>query len=202
MKKTPIALAALAAAALAGAAQAQTAPVSPFSLEVRGGLALPTGDFGDLVDNGYTVGAEGNFMFTRQLGVYAGFTYNAFSLGEFAEAFGADGELRDYGFNGGVTAMFATPTLPVTPFLKGGLVYHKAEINFDDDELNGDDDDSEFGLGFEVGGGVMIPLGPRLSFTPGIMYSSYKPGDEDDTGDDNDLDLSHIRLDVGLRIRF
>jgi opacity protein-like surface antigen len=198
MKKIATGLVVLAAAALAGSAQAQAIPVSPFSVEVRGGLAFPTGDLDDIADNGITVGANGSYMFTPMLGLYAGFTYNAFSLLDEAEDAGVDGSINTYGFDAGVKAMFATPTLPVTPFLKGGLVYHKVELDVDDLDL-GEEGDSDFGLGFEVGGGVMVPLGPRLSFTPAVSYTSFKPKFD---GEDTDESVTSFRVDVGLNIRF
>jgi hypothetical protein len=201
MKKITTGLVALAALALAGSAQAQALPVSPFSVEVRGGLAFPTGDLEDVAESGITVGANGTYMFSQQIGLYAGFTYNAFGLAEEADDLGIDGSINTYGFDAGLKAMFASPTLPVTPFLKGGLVYHKVELDIEDLDL-GEADESDFGLGFEVGGGVMVPLGPRLSFTPAVSYTSFKPnydGDEDDEDVDN---VTSFRVDVGLNIRF
>jgi opacity protein-like surface antigen len=201
MKKITTGLVALAAVALAGSAQAQAMPVSPFSVEVRGGLAFPRGDLDDIADSGISVGANGTYMFTRQLGLYAGFTYNAFGLPDEADDLGIDGSVNTYGFDAGVKAMFASPTLPVTPFLKGGLVYHKVELDVEELDL-GDEDDSDFGLGFEVGGGLMVPLGPRLSFTPAVSYTSFKPSFEGDEGDDEADSITSFRVDVGLNIRF
>ncbi|HEX8674896.1 MAG TPA: outer membrane beta-barrel protein [Longimicrobium sp.] len=200
MKKITMGLVALAAVAFAGSAQAQAMPVSPFSVEVRGGLAFPTGDLNDVADSGITVGANGTYMFTPMLGLYAGFTYNSFSLGEEADDLDVDGSVNTYGFDAGVKAMFGSPTLPVTPFLKGGLVYHKLQLEIEDIDL-GEDDDTDFGLGFEVGGGVMVPLGPRLSFTPAVSYTSFKPNfqGEDETDEDK---VNSFRVDVGLNIRF
>ncbi len=198
MKKITTGLVALAAVALAGSAQAQALPVSPFSVEVRGGLAFPTGDLDDIADSGITVGANGTYMFTPMLGLYAGFTYNAFGLPEEADDLEIEGSVNTYGLDAGLKAMFATPTLPVTPFLKGGLVYHKIEVEIEDTDLD-DELESDSGLGFEVGAGVMVPLGPRLSFTPAVSYTSFKPEFDGEEGDDN---VTSFRVDVGLNIRF
>jgi opacity protein-like surface antigen len=198
MKKITTGLVALTAVALAGSAQAQALPVSPFSVEVRGGLAFPTGDLDDIADSGITVGANGTYMFTPMLGLYAGFTYNAFGLPEEADDLEIEGSVNTYGLDAGLKAMFATPTLPVTPFLKGGLVYHKIEVEIEDTDLD-DELESDSGLGFEVGAGVMVPLGPRLSFTPAVSYTSFKPEFDGEEGDDN---VTSFRVDVGLNIRF
>ena len=201
MKKITTRLVALAALAFAGTVQAQAIPTSPFSVEVRCGLAFPTGDLEDVAESGITVGANGTYMFTPMLGLYAGFTYNAFGLPDEAEELGVEGSINTYGLDAGVKAMFATPTLPVTPFLKGGLVYHKVQLDIEDVDL-GDEDESDFGLGFEVGGGVMVPLGPRLSFTPAVSYTSFKPNFEGDEDDDDADNITSFRVDVGLNIRF
>ncbi|HEY0037591.1 MAG TPA: outer membrane beta-barrel protein [Longimicrobium sp.] len=211
MNRITAGLLAIAAATSAGAAEAQSIPTTPFSLEVRGGLAVPTGDFEDAVENGYSLGANGTYMFTPQLGVYAGVTFNSFGITDEVEAFGIEGSVRDYGLDAGVKAVFATPTLPVSPFIRGGLVYHKADLRIEGDFLDefgieDDDLESDYGLGFELGGGIMIPLGPRLSFTPAVIYTSYEPGTDDETEGAEDLgngdNLTHFRVDVGLNIRF
>lgn len=105
--------------------------------------------------------------------------------------------VNDYGVDAGLKLMFASPSLPVTPFVKGGLVYHKLEYNTDGD-LAGLDDSSDLSLGFEVGGGFMIPLGPRLSFTPAVSYTQYEPKLD---GEGLDANVSHVRVDVGLNVR-
>jgi hypothetical protein len=198
MKKITTGLVALAALALAGTAQAQAVPVSPFSVEVRGGLAFPMNDLDDVADSGITVGANGTFMFTPSVGLYAGFTYNSFSLGQEAEDLDLDGSINTYGFDAGLKAMFPSPTLPVTPFVKGGLVYHKLELDVEGVDL-GDEDDTDFGLGFEAGAGVMVPLGPRLSFTPAMSYTTFRPNYQGENDGDN---VTSFRVDVGLNIRF
>ena len=198
-KQITAGLLALATATVAGTAQAQTVPTSPLSLEARGGLAFPTGDLADGADSGFTLGGSATFNFTPQLGLYVGGTFNSFPFNDEIVAGVGDGHVNDYGLDAGLRLSFATPSLPVTPFLKGGLVYHKLDAQFDDDLGDeGEDGDSDLSLGFEVGGGLMIPLGPRLSFTPGVSYTNYEPK----FGDDSDADkVSHVRVDVGLNIR-
>jgi hypothetical protein len=191
-KQITAGLLALATATIAGTAQAQSVPTSPLSLEVRGGLAFPTGSLADVAESGYTLGGNATFNFTPQLGLYVGGTFNSFPFGD-----NVDATYRDYGLDAGVKASFAGPALPVTPFLKGGLVYHKLELK--GDEVGGDDTfKSDLSLGFEVGGGFMIPLGPRLSFTPAVTYMSYEPKFEDDSDEES---VSHVRVDVGLNVR-
>lgn len=198
-KQITAGLLALATATVAGTAQAQQVPTSPLSLEVRGGLAFPTGDFADGVDSGYTLGGNATFMFTPQLGLYVGGTFNSFPLNDELTGLVGDGDVNTYGVDAGLKAIFASPSLPVTPFLKGGLVYHKTEFKLDDSGVEDlEDTDSDLSLGFEVGGGFMIPLGPRLSFTPAVSYTQFEPKFD---GEGDDQNVSHVRVDVGLNIR-
>ena len=196
MKKTALGLLSLVAAVtLAGGAQAQTAPTSPLSLEVRAGAAVPTGDFGDIAETGFTVGGDLGFMFTPMLSAYIGGTYSSFAVDdEFQELIEAlsGGQIDDlsynlYGGDAGLKASFPTAT-GFTPFLRGGVVYYTAELGGDD--LGEDaEEDNDFELGFEVGGGLSVPLGPRLSVTPAVSYTTIE-------------DLNFVRAQVGLNIRF
>lgn len=196
MKKTTLGLLSLVAAVtLAGGAQAQTGtpPTSPLSLEVRAGAAVPTGDFGDIAETGFTVGGDLGFMFTPTLSAYVGGTFNSFAVDdEFLALLGLGGVQADdlsynlYGGEAGLKANFGTGT-GMTPFLRGGVVYYTAELG--GDGLGEDAEDNEFELGFEVGGGLALPLGPRISVTPAVSYTDIE-------------DLNFVRAQVGLNIRF
>lgn len=199
MKKTTLGLlSTLAAAAFAAPAQAQIPNFTPFSVEVRGGLAFPMGDMTDTpddvgaVESGYTVGVNATYHFMPLLGVYAGYTYNRFNV-EGIEEF----DVTDQGVAVGLRVAVPTPLIPIDPYAKAGLVFNTLGFELEDseDEFEG----SDRSLGFEVGAGVGIGLGPKLSFTPQVTYTRYSPkydGDEDD-----DFAVEHIRVDVGLRLR-
>lgn len=198
MKKTTLGiLSVVAAAALATPAHAQLPNVTPFSFEVRGGLVFPSGDFGETaqdvgeLESGYTVGANATLHFMPLLGIYAGYTYNRFSVEGIDEL-----DVNDHGFNAGLRLAVPTPLIPIDPYLKGGLVYNKLGFTFD-----GRDEDlpqSDSSLGFEVGAGIGIGLGPKLSFTPQVTYTRYEPKYD---GEGDDFAVQHLRADVGLRIR-
>ncbi|HEX6041640.1 outer membrane beta-barrel protein [Longimicrobium sp.] len=203
MKKTSLGLFSLvAAAAFAVPAHAQIPNITPFSLEVRGGLAVPTGDFGEKVgddpsvETGYTVGANATYHFMPLLGVYAGYTYNRFGLDGF------DGvDVVDQGLSAGVRVAVPTPLIPIDPYLKAGVVYNRVGFEFDEGDDGGELDDateSDQSLGFEVGAGIGIGLGPKLSFTPQVTYTRYEPQFD---GEGIEVNVEHVRVDVGLRIR-
>ncbi|HEY0037590.1 MAG TPA: outer membrane beta-barrel protein [Longimicrobium sp.] len=203
MKKTTLGLLSLVAAtAFAAPAHAQIPNISPFSFEVRGGLALPSGELKDEANaqTGYTVGANATFHLSPLLGIYGGYTYNRFGvdLGDLEEEVDEDVsvDVVDQGFNAGVRVAIPTPLIPIDPYLKAGAVFNK--VGFAGDDVDGDDFESDNSLGFEIGAGVGIGLGPKLSFTPQVTYTSYKPKFD---GESDDESVDHIRLDVGLRIR-
>lgn len=198
MKKTSLGLLSLvAAAAFAVPAHAQLPNFTPFSFEVRGGLVVPTGDFGESeedvgsIEAGYTVGANATYHFIPLVGIYAGYTLNRFGVEGLDEL-----DVTDQGFSAGLRLAVPTPLIPIDPYVKAGLVYNSLSFT-----LEGDDEefiDSDNSLGFEVGAGVGVGLGPKLSFTPQVTYTSYEPKYD---GENDDFKVQHVRVDVGLRIR-
>lgn len=199
MKKTTLGLLSLVAAVtMAGGAQAQsgTMPASPLSLEVRAGAAVPTGDFGDIAETGYTVGGDVGFMFTPMFSAYVGGSYSSFAASdEFRELIEAltGGQVDDlsynlYGGDAGVKASFPTMS-GFSPFLKGGVVYYTAELGGGGELGEDAEEDNDWELGFEVGGGLAFPLGPRVSVTPAVSYTTIE-------------DLNFVRAQVGLNFRF
>jgi len=199
MKKTTLGLLSLAAAAAFSApVQAQLPSMTPFAFEIRGGLAFPTGDFGSdeadvgTVESGTTLGANVTFHFMPMLGIYAGYTHNVFGVEGLEEL-----EIVDQGFSGGLRIAVPTPMIPIDPYLKAGVVYN--ELSFEFDGSGEDFIDSDRSLGFEIGAGIGIGLGPKLSITPQVTYSSYAP--KYDGENDDDFKVQHFRVDVGLRLR-
>lgn len=197
MKKTLGFLSLVAATALAAPAHAQLPNVTPFSFEVRGGLAFPMGEFGEgddgedgAIKSGTTLGANATFHFMPMLGIYAGYTRNQFDIDGLD-----DSSVIDQGFEGGIRVAIPTPLIPIDPYVKAGLVYHTLE--YSDVPILGDIK-TDNSLGFEVGAGVGIGLGPKLSFTPQVTYTRYEPKFDDEGLDFN---VEHIRVDVGLRLR-
>lgn len=178
--------AALGLLAATGAAEAQSASL-PLSFEIRAGLAQPTGDFGDALNTGYTIGANAMFNITPMLGVYAGYTFNSFGIDDEDGLFDEDLNFNLRGFDAGVRASFATSGT-LQPFVKGGLVYYKGELSGDGASVAGDSE-----LGFEVGGGLDYALGNKISVTPALSYTQV-------SGDDGS-DAKMVKLDIGLRFK-
>ncbi len=205
-----------AALLLAAPAVAQT---SPFSLEVRGRAAIPTGDFGEEEDGigvktGWGGTVEGHYQATPLLGVYAGYSYTRFptDLGELEELLeDASVDITDAGFDAG--ARITLPLLNGGAFVRGGLVYHRAAVDLSEElqeffeavepAFNEDDLESDWSLGYQLGAGVLVPLGQRLSASVGAAYTRYEPEFEDSSTTEVSSDgaLSYASVEVGLRIR-
>jgi hypothetical protein len=161
-----------AAAQLAGLAG------TPVSLEGRLFAAIPTGSFGDNVGTGLGWGVEGAFNFTPRLAVYGGY-----SRARFGDDRAGVGDMTDAGLNLGLRGTLPALSL-LSPFLRGGLVLH---------ELSGSrQTDRE--VGFELGGGIAIPISPRFSINPSLSYLQYSP----DTGGN----VSYLSSGASLMFRF
>lgn len=186
MKKIAASAAALAAAALlAGPAAAQIPHITPFAFEGRAGIAVPTGDLGDLAGNGFTVGGNITYHAFPVVGFYAGASHAQFSVDD------GDGDFKDMGFELGARIGIPTPLIPIDPYVKAGAVFHRLELSG-----NGAADFDDWGTGYEVGAGLGFGFGP-VSVTPGASYVSYKV----DNGGATDITASHVKVDIGVRIR-
>lgn len=209
-----------AALLLAAPAAAQT---SPFSVEVRGRAAFPTGDFGDADEDGVELktgwggSIEGAYQATSLLNVYMGYSYTMFPLdfGDLQEPLeeivdDASVDVIDAGFDAG--ARISLPVMDGGAFVRGGLVYHRIGVDLSDDleevfeefgEFSEDELESDWSLGWQLGAGVVVPLGPRLSASVSGAYTRYAPEFEDDadTSLSADGDVSYASAEVGLRIR-
>jgi len=193
--------AALFAAILPAAVQAQA---SPFSAELRGGAGVPTGDFADGAKTGWGLGANVQFRFMPALGAYASYSYNRFGTErsefddlDFPGSASMDVNIVDSGFGAGLIAYI--PGAPMLePWVRGGVILNQLSVN-----MSGGGGSESFsfdrGLGFELGGGLAIPVAPRVSLTPGLIYRSHKPKFDGETSDEA---LTDVSIDIGLRIRF
>lgn len=186
----------LVAAALGvGGTAAEAQGILPIAVEVRGGYAIPTGDLGDSdVDDGLGFGVNAQIAFMPMLAAYVG--WERYSFGIDTETDSVDADITDSGFRFGLQATLPfTPFIGVNPFVFAGGIYNSAEMSASGGgvSVSGDSDSS---LGYEFGGGLAIPLGPRLQFTPAVRYRSHSV----EFGDADAGDMSYLTAEVGLRL--
>jgi len=171
------------------------------ALEIRGGLNLPVGDFGD--EGGVDAESEAGFgadimvPIHQRLTLYAGAGREMFGC---ASCDDNDG-FTSTGFEGGAKILLSRGEGAVLPWLKVGAIYHKAKFEFE-----GVEGESDWGLGIQLGGGVDIPLGEVLSFSPALRYQAYtasfEPFGLELESFEIDNDVSFLSLDMGLHIHF
>lgn len=188
MKKIVFALAAVAAASAAPAA-AQIP--FPLSVEGRVGAAFPTGDFGEGLETGVSLGASASVGVTPGFGVYGSYNHTTFN------ADGGGGGLVDRGFSVGATASLGRVSPWITPYIGAGLVMHDLEVDVDDGE---DIDVGEEDLGFEVGAGLAVQVARNVRLSPSVGYRRYGAELPGLLGAEGDVE--YLTLGAGVNLSF
>jgi opacity protein-like surface antigen len=186
------------AAALLGTFQAASAQTT-FALDVRGGYAIPTGDWNedDTFENGLGFGANVIAMVTPQVGVYAGWETFSFDVEE--DEPGVEADATDAGFRAGVTLSVPMAQYPtITPVLEAGVLYNTLEISASGGGAS-IDFESEESLGFEAGLGASFNVADRVSVVPMVRYRQHEVEFED-FGDESET-VSYVVVGVALRLR-
>jgi len=153
---------------------------NPVQLGIAGGVSLPTSDLSDITNTGFngtvTVGMTPAMI---PLGIRIDGAFNQFDL---KDALG-DGSVRFISVTGNL--VYKIPGAMVSPYLIGGAGWYNAKL-----DVTGLGNDSENKFGWNVGGGISMPLSgfstfiearynyvmtddPALKFVPitfGIMF--------------------------------
>ena len=131
---------AMTAATATASAQASS---NPFQIGGAAGIAFPTGDLGNTVNTGYNVTVAVGYkpMYTP-IGVRVEAAYNEFGGQQ------GFGNINIPAFTGNL--VFALPGVSFSPYIIGGAGLYRPNIN-----VNGG---AENDFGFNVGGGIKIPL--------------------------------------------
>lgn len=163
----------------------------PLAFEVRGGAAFPIGDFGNDLRTGFAYGASLGYRVIPSLTVFGG--YSEMNFGSEGTALTRD--VRSSGFD--VGAQFALPVPVVDPYLRAGLTFQELR---DEQNVTGvfgagvtETRSTDRSTGFEIGGGVRLPLWDMFSVTPGIRYVNYGVSGWDTS-------VTAVVADVGLRV--
>ncbi|HEX6750261.1 MAG TPA: outer membrane beta-barrel protein [Longimicrobium sp.] len=175
----------------------------PFSAEVRGGVALPTGEFGDGAGTGWGIDGTLRYRIAPMVDVYGGYAYFSFgadSASDFAE--GVDVAIRDQGFRAGarLTVPLVGMMTGVSPWIEGGATFNKTTLHASDGSTTLDID-SDQSIGFEVGAGVIFDVAPHVSLTPGVRFRSHNADFSEAFGeDDADVDANYVAIEIGVNI--
>ena len=150
MKRSLFAAALVGIAFMPFAAHAQkhtSSAVKPVQFGIGGGAALPTSDLSDGASTGFNV--TGTIGWNPQmipLGIRVDGAYNRFGLKG-----GASGDIHFSSVTGNL--VYKVPAASVSPYLIGGAGWYNAAVN-----LTGFGSGSDNHLGWNVGGGISMPL--------------------------------------------
>ncbi len=127
-------------------AASASAQGSPFEIGGAAGVAIPTGDLADFTDMGYNatflVGFNPAYL---PIGLRFDAAYNEFGFSD-----GVDGNVNVSSFT--ANGVFKLPTGGFTPYLIGGAGLYRVGA-----DLFGETD-AQNKFGFNVGGGISMPL--------------------------------------------
>lgn len=174
---------AAALALLACGSPARTQTILPFAVEGRAGLAFPTGDFGRNLGLGYGLGANASISILPLIALYGGYSYTTFDISGVSSNTGDTYNLQ--GFDAGLRVGIPTPLIPINPYLRGGLVFYKANVS--------GGSSSGTNTGFQVGAGLNYGLGMLVTLTPEVSLVRIN-------GSNGSSDATFIRTDFGLRV--
>ena len=134
------------AAVLAPAAPASAQGYNPFQIGAAGGIAFPTSDLGNTTNTGYDIAVMVGYQpqFTP-VGVRAEAAYNQFGSKIF------NGNVNIPSFTGNL--VFGLPMGTLSPYAIGGAGLYRTNVN-----LNTGASAGENHFGFNIGGGIKIPL--------------------------------------------
>ncbi len=164
----------------------------PISVDVRAEGAFPVGDFGDVADPGFGLSAGVAVGIFPLVGLYGSYSDIRFGGGWTGDD---PADARDSGFAAGVSV--AIPGWPwLDPWLGGGLLFHHLQLDGSGQGISED-------LGFEVGGGVAIPIATGMRLSPAINYRHYGASIQDRPDIAvQDVTVQHLSLGLGLNIVF
>ncbi len=172
----------------------------PYAFQIRGGRTLPVAAFRDNARGweeesgaGPSLGMGFTFPLYRFVGGYLGFSQHRFACDEDVCPKGKP--WISTGFD--VALRVVLGETGVRPWIQGGLHTPRIEGKVPK-EGRAQRLTSNGGGGYEVGGGILVKVGDRMSLSPGIRYGSAgAPFSVQPT-----MELRYLVLDLGLVVGF
>ncbi len=170
---------------------------SRWGFEFSSGLSMATNNLSETT-NETGMGFEGifHYRFLSHIGVYAGWGWNQFAAND---DFGGDDVcFEETGYVFGFQYKRPFGDSPVQYYFRAGALYNHLETENSDGEII---DDTGHGLGYQLAGGIDLPLGKNWSFTPGVKFHALSR----DAGDENfvqEIDYNYFSMRLGILKRF
>jgi opacity protein-like surface antigen len=155
-----------AAAMVAGANPAQAQAYNPFQIGASAGVAIPTGDLGTATNLGYNVAvAVGYKPQLTPIGVRLEAAYNQFGFDT------GGGSINIPAFTGNL--VYELPLgMSFRPYAIGGVGLYRPSAGF----TGGGNTDAENDFGWNIGGGIKIPLTSSFETFVEARYNSLNIG--------------------------
>ena len=172
----------------------------PFAFQVRGGLTQPVLAFGDDETGweeesgvGTTLGMGFTFPLYRLIGGFLGFSQHRFSCDQDVCP---EGKMwTSTGFDAALRVVLGRNR--VRPWIQGGFHTHRVEGRIRS-QAGPEKVTSLGGGGYEVGGGVLVQVGERMSLSPGVRYGLGNVPFENRAT----MGLRFLVVDLGLVVGF
>ncbi len=190
-KSTSMLLSLVAVASIASSTVAQAQLSRPVKFTIFGGASLPSGDTGDGLKTGYSLGGAVDLRAPLMpAGLRGELAYS--SLG--AKDTGGLQSLKMNDLGGNANVVFWMPSVgtPLTAYLTGGPSYSKIEFKGSDSGVSGSVSENHWG--FNAGAGVDFALG-GLGTRLDLRYRRISLG-KDDTG--KSVNLQTIPITFGI----
>jgi len=180
-----------------------------FYVGVRGGAAIPTGTFSETNSGSveqFLQGAAPGLGYGADAGIGAGFLglYASIDRIQFEcvnDPCGASGRYKLSGASGGVR--LGVPLFPlIKPWVKGGIVVH--DLAGTPGDASGTRIETIRRPGYEVGGGIDIPVAGIFSLTPQVRYIRQRLKyrlEPAGTTATNARDVNYYTFDIAFRLR-
>ncbi len=166
-----------------------------FGMEADGGASFALKKLGDArMKVGFGFEGTLHYRFYRYLGAYAGWGWNRFSSGDLFAGERCDFEETGYVF--GLQLKRRIGSSPMSYYVRAGGLWNHIEVENSDGEII---EDTKHGLGYQLAGGVYIPIGKNWNINTGVKFHSLNRRDvEFSDHEKRSLDLKYLSLRVGF----
>lgn len=167
-----------------------------WSFEFRPGVNFATKEMGEVnLNTGF--GAEGTFAyrFIPHLSVYAGWSWNKFGSNE--KINGATLDYEETGYTFGLQFIHPIGDSKINMLARAGGLSNHIEVEQGGNVIA----DSGHGFGWQVEGGLAIPIGGKWSLMPSVRYRSLSR-DISIENVETSVDLNYLSVGLGLSFKF
>lgn len=173
----------------------------PLTIEARGGIAVPVGDFassseGFNAGNGPAFAAGVLVEPLSFLGLFAGYQQVRFDCSRCAAA-GLDGSVVLAGPEAGIHLGAPVRFAGGAPWFRASVLYHSLAFSGMGDRITSDAE-----VGFMTAAGFSFPVYQRVAIVPAIRFLAVPADFEFSLLPDRSLDVTAVSFDLGLTYSF